>query len=128
MDILKRENWWIWLMLFIFSGGVSAIVLAAVLGIFDRNAWYAKTKNWIIGIVLIFPAPIMFMVFTIQMLSQSAAKLKVPGSEIYLSPYIWLICVIIPIMGWIALTVMSSYLYVMILINLYDGHAEKYIK
>ena len=45
MEILKKENYWIWLLLFFFSGGSSNLVLGALLDVFDKNAWYAKPKN-----------------------------------------------------------------------------------
>ena len=48
MNILKKENWWIWLLLFLFSEGTSVLVLGAILDVFDKNAWYAKLKYWII--------------------------------------------------------------------------------
>ena len=42
MKILKRENWWIWLLLMLFSSGSSNIVLGALLDVYDKNAWYAN--------------------------------------------------------------------------------------
>lgn len=129
MNLLKRENWWIWLLLTIFSGGSSAIVLGALLDCFDKKAWYANYKNWLIGFLcFIFPLSIMFAVFQIQFLCMTSAKLDVPGKEIYLSPYIWLLCIIIPIIGWIMFIVMLVYLEVWILVVLYKGNGEKYEK
>jgi hypothetical protein len=46
MDILKKANWWIWLLLYVFTGGIATLVLGALLNVYDKNAWYAK---WQIG-------------------------------------------------------------------------------
>lgn len=129
MDLLKRENWWVWLLLTLFSGGSSYICLGAMLQVFDKNAWYAKWQNWLIGFLcFIFPFCIMIMVFTIQITCQTAAKLHVKGSEYYLSPYVWLLLAIIPIIGWTILTIMSIYLIIWTLVALYQGNGEQYIK
>src|SRR5574344_456216 len=111
MDILKKENWWIWLLIILFSGGAGTVVLAALLDCYDKDAWYAKPKNWIIAAVcFVFPVFIMLGVFMIQMLCQVAAKLEVPGKELYLSPFIWLILLIVPILGWVFFYVILFYL------------------
>jgi hypothetical protein len=128
MKLLKKENWWIWLLLFIFSDGTSTIALGALLDVFDKNAWYAKWKNWLIGLLLILPITIMIVAFNIEITSKTAAKLEVKGSEYYLSPYIWIILLIIPFVGWIVFVILYLYLTIAILVNLYKGRAEKYIQ
>lgn len=129
MQILKRENWWVWLLLFILSGGTSTIVLAALLDCYEKDAWYAKPKNWVIGVLcFLFPAFIMMYVLLIQMLCQISAKLNVPGKELYLSPYMWLILLIVPVFGWIFFTVAYLYLNIWYIVMLYKGEGEKYIK
>lgn len=127
MNILKKENWWVWLLLFLFSGGASMIVLGALLNLYNKNEWYAKLKYWIIGVILIIPFSIMITVFNLEITSKTAAKLDVKGSEYYLSPYIWIILLIIPIIGWIIFVILVLYLNICILINLSKGKAEKYI-
>jgi uncharacterized membrane protein YhaH (DUF805 family) len=128
MKILKRENWWIWLILMFVSNGVSNIVLGALLDVFDKNAWYAKWQYWVIGLLcFIFPFFIMMTVFVIQILALTAAKLKVPGSELYLSPYIWILCLIIPVIGWIMIPIMLLYLQIWIIVMLFEGKGEEYI-
>ena len=52
-------------MLFVFSEATSVLVLGALLDVYDKNSWYAKWKNWLIGFVLILPFPIMIIVFNI---------------------------------------------------------------
>lgn len=127
MKLLKKENWWIWLILFLFSQSTSIIVLGALLDVFDKKAWYAKVKYWIIGLILVIPFSIMISVFSIEILSKTAAKLEVKGSEYYLSPYIWIILLIIPFIGWVAFIILTLYLNISILVNIYKGKGEKYI-
>ena len=92
MNILKKENWWVWLLLLLFSEGTAALVLGALLDCFNKEAWYAKWYIWLIGLLLfIFPFAVMVTVLLIQMTSLAAVKLDVQGKEFYLSPYIWII-------------------------------------
>lgn len=129
MKILKQENWWVWLILLIFSQGSSTFVLGALLDVYDKNAWYAKWYYWVIGLVcFIFPAIIMVYVFMIQILCETASKLNVPGKEIYLTPYAWILCLIVPIIGWILLVVTLLYLQIWLLVMLYRGEGNKYIE
>lgn len=127
MDILKRENWWVWLIILLFSDGAGIIALGALLKVFDKNAWYAKWYIWVIGFIFIIPFMIMLCVFFIQITVNVAAKLDVKGKEYYLSPYIWIILIIIPIIGTLGLLGLSLYLTIDILVKLSKGYAEKYI-
>ena len=127
MFLLKKENWWIWLILFIFSEATSTIVLGALLDVYNKESWYTKWYIWVIGLVLIIPFSIMITVFNIQITSKTASKLGVKGSDYYLSPYIWIILLIIPIIGWIAFAILVLYLNIAILVKLHNGNAEKYI-
>lgn len=127
MKLLRKENWWIWLLLLLFSSGASPIVLAALLDLLKKDAWYAKWYYWVIGLVLIIPFPVMIYVLYIELTCKTAAKLEVKGSEYYLSPYIWIIMIIIPFIGWIVFVVLYLYLNIAILINLKNGKGEKYI-
>ena len=125
----KKEYWWLWLILFLFSGGTISIVLADNLNLLDKDAWYMKSKYWIIGaICFFFPLGIMGLVFTIEMTCKIAAKLGVSGKELYLSPYIWLMLLIIPILGWILFMALTLYLYIRILISIYQGKLERLSK
>ncbi len=127
MKILKKENWWIWLLLTLFSSGSSTLVLGALLDVYRKNAWYRKWYYWVLGIPFIFPLLIMIFIFYLEIMCKTAAKLEVSGKEIYLSPYTWIICVIIPIIGWIVAIIMSIYIQVDIIYRLYIGNGEKYI-
>ena len=70
----------------------------------------------------------MLCIFSIQILSLVAAKLDVNGKEIYLSPYIWILGLIIPIIGWVAIFALIIYLEIGVIVRLYKGAGEKYIK
>ena len=129
MNLLKRENWWMWLISLIFTSGGSYLFLAYELGCYNKNAWYAKSKNWIIGaLFLLIPFVFMGGIFLLEMTCKSAAKLGVKGSEIYLSPVIWLVMLCIPIIGWIAFLAMALYVLIFPLLELRNGAAEKYIE
>jgi len=128
MDLLKKQNWWVWLLLALFSNGSSTIVLGAMLNLFDKNAWYTKWYVWVVGLILIFPFAIMVYVLMIDITTKTAAKLDVKGKEYYLSPYIWIILLIIPFIGWLGFVALYLYVNIAILVNLYKGKGEKYIK
>ncbi|MDD2181577.1 MAG: hypothetical protein PHW32_04325 [Bacilli bacterium] len=128
MKILKKENWWIWLLLLLFGNGASNILLGALLDVYDKDAWYAKWQNWLLGFVcFFFPFFIMILVFVIQITCQVAAKLNVPGKEVYLSPYIWMLMIIVPVIGWIFFIITSIYVTIWPVIMLYRGEGEQYI-
>lgn len=129
MDLLKKENWWLWLIIFIFGQGVGIFVLAALLKVYKKGTWYCNWYYWLIGILCcFFPAIIMILVLNVQLTVETAKKLGVAGSEIYALPYVWIVGLIIPIIGWIVLAVMSIYLNIFILVALYKGKAEHFLE
>ena len=129
MDLLKKQNWWAWLLFAIGTTNISIFFLGALLKVYDKNAWYAKWYYWVIGIlVLVLPAIIMFFIFYMQTLTSVCKKLDVPGKEIYAYPYAWLLCFIIPIIGWTLFIVLFIYLHIWYLVKLYQGKGEKYLK
>ena len=127
MGLLKKENWWVWLLLFLFSNGASAIVLGAMLNLFNKNAWYTKWYIWVVGLLLLLPFPIMVCILMIDIITKTAGMLDVKGKEYYLSPYIWIILLIIPFIGWLGFAALFLYINIAILVNLYKGKGEKYI-
>lgn len=70
----------------------------------------------------------MYIIFNIEILCKTCAKLNVPGKEYYLSPYLWIIAIIVPFIGWIAMIGALVYLEIYTLVALYQGNGEKYIK
>jgi len=114
-------------LLFIFSEATSTIVLGAMLDVFDKKAWYTKWYIWIIGLIFMLPISVMIVVFNLEITSKTAAKLEVKGADYYLSPYIWIILLIIPFIGWIGFIALVLYLNIAIIVKLYNGNGEKYI-
>lgn len=124
--LYKKEYWWMWLLLFIFTGGTMTIFMASDLKLLDKDAWYMNPKNWIIAtLCLVFPVTIMFVVFTIEMTCKVAAKLEIPGKELYLSPYVWLLLLIIPVLGWILFMTLVLFIYIRIIVSIYEGKLDK---
>lgn len=128
MKLLKRENWWFWLVLHFITGGMDILLLGLFLDVYENDAWYTKWQYWLVGTLLMVTLPIMLGVLMLQTLANIAKKFGISGHEYYLSPYIWIICVIIPIFGWIIFAVMVIYLMITVLMALYQGKAEKFIK
>ena len=128
MKLLKRENWFMWLIINVASYGFGGIALAAILDCFDEDAWYFKWYYWLFAFCcFFFPFFIMLLVFLVEMTCRTAAKLELPGKEIYLTPYIWLLFIIIPFIGWLGFILLILYLEIGILVCLARGNAEKYI-
>lgn len=128
MGLLKKENWGVCLILTLLTEGAFTFVLGYLLKVYDKNAWYANWRYWLIGCLLFFiPAVIMLTVFTIQITVEVAKKLEVPGSEIYGLPYPWILCLIIPIIGWVLFVVMLLYIEIWPIIMLKKGNGEGYI-
>ena len=69
----------------------------------------------------------MLEVFMIQMECSVAKKLNVPGEKIYNTPYTWILCMIVPIIGWTLLIVMAIYVYIWPIVMLKNGEGEKYL-
>ncbi len=129
MNLLKKENWLVNLILMILSEGAYTFVLGYFLKVYDKNAWYAKWQYWVLGLVfLFFPAFVMLAVFSIQISIEVAKKLNVKGDNIYACPYTWLLCLVVPVIGWIFLIVLSLYIVIWPIVMLYKGEGEKYIK
>lgn len=130
-EMLRRDKWWFWLILLIFGGSaVLALIYALVIeDVLDKDAWYGKWYYWLIGVMCCFlPALIMFAVFQFQILTKVCQKLEVPGSGIYTSPYTWMLCLIVPVLGWILLGVMILYLEIFSIVAIYRGNGEKFIQ
>ena len=127
MELLKKENAWVWILLMFLTGGVSVLVLGALFGVYKKGAWYSKWYYWVLGIITILPGLIMYLVLYLYVLTKVCAKLKVSGHEIYSLPYPWIACIIVPVIGWILFVVMFIYLNIWYLVKLYQGNGEKYI-
>ena len=129
MDFLKKNNWWLCLLINIITCGLFYIILAKFMNLYDKDAWYMNKWYWILGgLCLVFPIIIMLFIFSIQMTAKVAANLEVSGSKIYNIPYTWIIFVIIPVVGWTLFIVMWLYIIILPNIKLAKGYGEKFIK
>ena len=129
MSLLQKKNWPIIILLGIVTNFIFIFLVAYMLDLYDKKAWYMKWQYWVIaGLCLFFPVLLLAVVLEIHMLCKVASKLNIPGSEIYYTPYTWILCIIVPVVGWIMLLVMFIYLNTWIIIKLCKGEGEKYIK
>jgi len=129
MSFLKKENWGLYLLLNLITQGVFTFVIAYYLDIYEGEKWYKDWRYWTFGVICaLFPALVMAMVFIIQSTCEVAAKLNVPGKEIYNTPYSWILCIIIPVVGWALLLVMYFYINIWTIVMLAKGEGQKYIK
>ncbi len=125
MSLLKKENWLVCLLLTILSEGVFNLVLAYFLKLYDKDAWYAKWYYWVLACIPCFvPASIMLIILTIQMGVKVAGRLNVPGYQIYGLPYPWILCIIVPVIGWVIFAVMFIYVMIWPSIMIKQGYGE----
>ena len=117
--MLKKENWFIYFIMMIFTFGGYIIIPASQLNLFKKNKWYSNYKYWLYGtLALVLPVFVMLIILVIQMTVEVAKKLKVDGSDIYGNPYVWISLLIIPLVGWVLFIVMYIYLHFYIVINI----------
>ena len=123
--MLKKENWFIYFIMMIFTFGGYIIIPASQLRLFQKDKWYSNYKYWLFGSLALFlPVIIMLVVLVIEMTVEVALKLKVDGSDIYGNPYVWIGLLIVPVIGWVLFLVMYIYLHFYIVINIKKGVLE----
>lgn len=128
MGLLKRENWLVNLLLMILTQGMYIFVLAHFLNVYRKDTWYANYRYWVFALFFFFfPIFLLFLVFWVQTTCMVADKLNVPGKEIYAYPYAWILCLIVPVIGWALLIVMLVYIHVWTIVMLFKGEGELYI-
>lgn len=120
--MLKKENWFIYFIMMIFTFGGYIIIPASQLRLFQKDKWYSNYKYWLFGALALFlPVFIMLVILIIEMTVEVALKLKVDGSDIYGNPYVWIGLLILPVIGWVLFLVMYIYLHFYIVINIKKG-------
>lgn len=123
--MLKKENWFIYFIMMIFTFGGYIVIPASQLKLFQKDKWYSNYKYWLFGsLSLVFPVFIMLVILIIEMTVEVALKLKVDGSDIYGNPYVWIGLLILPVIGWVLFLVMYIYLHFYIVINIKKGVLE----
>lgn len=129
MSLLKKQNWWLCLLLQIITFGLFTFALANRLKVYNEDAWYENWRYWFFaGLCFVFPIFIVGLVFMVQITCEVAAKLDVPGKEIYNTPYSWILCIIVPVVGWVLLIVMFIYIVIWSIVMLAKGNGEKYVE
>lgn len=127
MNLLKKEKWWVCLLLTLICQGLFPLILAHHLKVYDEDAWYYDWVYWFVaGVCFLFPLIIMAVIFIIQITCEVAKKLNVPGAEIYATPYSWILCIIVPIIGWSLLIVMYIYIIIWTIVMLAKGKGEEF--
>lgn len=126
MSLLKRENWWIYVLISFLSCGIFTFILATDMNLFEKDAWYSKWYYWVLGVAFfILPAIVMLIVLNIKMQCEICKKLHVTGEQYYGYPYLWLLSLIVPILGWATFIVMCLHVYFYPAIMIYQGEGEK---
>ena len=116
---MTRKEAYICCILNIITLGLFSLLLAGIFDLYDQDAWYNKWPYWFFStLCLIFPVVVTFVVFYIQILTVVAKHFNVDGSDIYGTPYSWILCLIVPFVGWVCFVVMLIYLLVFIDVNL----------
>lgn len=128
MFLIKKENWWLYLILNVLTLGLFSFVFAKVLKVYEKGAWYTNWSYWTLGVICgIFPALIMLLIFYIQTSIKICLKLNVAGKNIYALPYFWILFVIIPIVGWVLFVLMLVYILLAPSLKIMQGELEKSI-
>lgn len=108
--MLKKS--FIILILNILTLGLYTFYIGSKLKVYEKNAWYKKWYIWFLGFFLgIIPGMIMFLIFYIKVGCLVSGKLHVPLSHYYAYPYVWILCVIVPIIGWSLFIVLNIYVH-----------------
>ena len=128
MRLLERKNWF-WNFVFMLIGHFFyPLILAHWLGLYKSSAWYSDYRYWFIAVLFcVFPVTLLLFILALQMTATVACALNVPGKEIYRYPYAWILCFIVPVIGWALFLVLLIYLEVWIVVMLQKGEGEKFI-
>lgn len=127
MSLLKKENAWCYVLITLLSCGVFTFALASDMHLYEEDAWYKKWYTWFLGVLfLIFPAIIMLIVLNIKMQIEICKKLGVKGEKYYGYPYLWILCLIVPILGWSCFLVMLFHIYFYPAVMISQGFGEQY--
>lgn len=110
MKTLNKKTRLIYLILNIITLGLFTFYVAYKLNLYEEKTWYSRWYYWILGFLFgIIPGLLMLFIFSVKIGTIVSAKLNVPGKELYLLPYPWIICAIIPILGWVIFIILYIY-------------------
>ena len=129
MKLLKRKYSIFWLLLSLITCNISILLYAGLLGVYEDNAWYNQWYVWVLSFLLgIVPALILFLIMLIETMVKVAKEFEIGGQNIYGYPYVWIGCLIVPVIGWTVFIIMILYLYIWYIVGLFQGKGEKYLK
>ncbi len=121
MEKLNKKYFWLYVVLNFLTLGFFTFYIAYKLNLYDKKAWYCRWYYWVLGFVFgIFPGLVMFLIFNIKIGCLVSSKLNVAGDEIYLLPYIWIVSLIVPVLGWTVFIVLYFYVHFWYLFSLKD--------
>ena len=105
-----KEHFIIYLILNILTLGLFTFYIAYKLNLYEKGAWYTRWYYCALGFILgIMPGLVMFFVFSIKIGCLVSSKLDLPGSEVYTLPYPWIVCLVVPILGWTLFIILYVY-------------------
>lgn len=108
-----KRNQILYLILNILTLGFFTFYVAYKLDLYDKKAWYFKWYYWFFAFLCGFlPGIIMLLIFNIKMACLVSLKFKTPGMEVYSYPYSWIVCLIVPILGWSLFIILYVYVHV----------------
>ena len=129
MKYLRRKNWFICFLFNLLTFGMFTFYIGKKLDVYEKDAWYSNFSFWVISFLLgIIPSIFLFIIFNIEIGCKVCSKLSVPLEKYYSYPYIWIIFLIIPIIGWSLFIVLYIYVHFWYIFYLKRGYGEKYIK
>lgn len=127
--MLKKENWFICLILNILTCGLFTFYIGKKLDVYDKDEWYCSWYAWILGLLFgLYPFVFMFILFYIQIGVRVSKKIGVPLDNFYCFPYVWIFGIIVPLLGWSIFILLLVYTHIWYVIYLKRGYGEKYIK
>ena len=129
MKYLHSKRWFICFLLNLISFGMFTFYIGKKLDVYEKDAWYCNISFWIISFLLgIVPSIFLFIIFSIEIGCKVCKKLSVPFGKYYSYPYIWILFLIIPIIGWSLFIVLYIYVHFWYIFYLKRGYGEVFIK
>lgn len=118
----SNRNVLIYFILNIITLGLFTFYVAHKLDLYDKKAWYNRWYYWVLGFICgIIPCLVMVLIFNIQISILVSEKLNVPGKEIYKYPYAWIICLIVPVLGWTLFILLYIYVHIWYVFSLKES-------
>ena len=129
MKYLYKKNYFICFLLNVITLGMFTFYIGKKLDVYQKDAWYCNFSFWVISFLLgIVPSILLFIIFNIEVSCNDCKKLNVPYENYYSYPYVWILFLIIPIIGWSLFIILYIYVHFWYIFYLKRGYGEEYIK